>query len=142
MTSRKVSLRAIAALCDELGPDDGVDPRRIRRGRRKRKKDGKARQVSRQAEVTVELTLGALLDDALQGLRVVRVEPAPDSRRLLVVLGPRDGSAEMTEDEAAAAVRKVEGRLRREVARALHRKRAPSLAFGFVGMREGEPHGD
>jgi len=136
MTSRKMSLRAIAALCDEVGPEDGVDPRRIRRRKRGNKSNKKAEQVSRQAEVTVHLTLGALLDDALQELRVVRVEPAPDSRRLRVVVEPRPGHASMTEREAVEAVRRVEGLLRREVASALHRKRAPSLTFAFLGMRE------
>ena len=142
MTSRKVSLRAIAALCDKVGPDDGVDPRRIRRGRARRKKDKKAKQVSRQAEVTVQLALGGLLDEVLQDLRVIRVEPAPDSRRLLVVIGPRNGSTRVTEHEAAGVVQKVERILRREVASALHRKRAPSLTFALVGMREEEGHED
>lgn len=142
MTSRKMSLRAIASLCDEIGPEDGLDPRRSRRGRTGRKKKRKARQVSKEAEVTVRLTLGALVDDAFHDLRVVRVEPAPDSRRLLVVLGPRYGPVGLTEAEATGVVRKVEHRLREEVARALHRKRAPSLTFAFVGMREGDPDGD
>lgn len=137
MASRKMSLRAIAALCDEIGPEDGVDPRRIRRRKRGSKKDKKAKQVSRQAEVTIQLTLGSLLDDALQDLRVVRVEPAPDSRRLRVLLEPRHSRPLMTERDAAEALQKAERLLRMEVASALHRKRAPSLTFAFVGMREG-----
>jgi len=138
MTSRKMSLRAIAALCDEIGPEDGVDPRRIRRRKRGSKKDEKAKQVSRQAEVTVQLTLGTMLDDALEDLRVVRVEPAPDSRRLRVVVEPKTRPPIMTEREAADVVQKVERLLRMEVAAALHRKRAPSLTFAFVGMLEEE----
>ena len=89
MNSRKISLRAIAALCDEVGPEDGVDPRQVRRTPHRRKKDKKAKQVSRQAEMTVQLTLGALLDEALEDLRVVRVEPAPDSRPYVVPRPPR-----------------------------------------------------
>jgi ribosome-binding factor A len=131
-----MSLRAIAALCDEMGPEDGVDPHRIRRRKRGNKKNKKAEQVSRQAEVTIQLVLGALLDDALQDLRVVCVEPAPDSRRLRVLLEPRRGRPPMAEREAAEALRKVERLLRMKVASALHRKRAPSLTFAFVGMRE------
>ena len=142
MNSRKISLRAIAALCDEVGPEDGVDPRQVRRTPHRRKKDKKAKQVSRQAEMTVQLTLGALLDEALEDLRVVRVEHAPDSRRLLVVLGPRGSSTSTTEADAAEVVQKVEQHLRREVAAAIHRKRAPSLTFAFVGMREDERHDD
>jgi ribosome-binding factor A len=138
MTSRKMSLRAIAALCDEIGPEDGVDPRRVRHRKRNTKKDRKAEQVSRQAEVAVRLTLGALFDDALEGVRVVRVEPAPDSRRLRVVLEQTTSPPEMTAREVAQVVERVDRILRMEVASALHRKRAPSLTFAFVGMREEE----
>lgn len=138
MESRKKSLRAIAALCDEIGPEDGEDPRRITRRRAGAKKERKAKQVSKQAEVTVQLAMGALLDEAFRELRVVRVEPAPDSRRLLVVIGPRFDGTRVTEHHAAEIVRKAEPLLRRDVAAALHRKRAPSLVFRFVGMAEGE----
>lgn len=142
MTSRRMSLRAIASLCAVAGPEDGVDPRHGRRKGSGRKKEKKAKQVCKQAEVTVQLALNVLLDEALQDLRVVRVEPAPDSRRLLVVVAPRSGSTRMTEHDAAEVVRKVEGLLRTELASALHRKRVPSLTFAFVGMWEDERHED
>lgn len=145
MVSRKVSLRAIASLCDEIGPEDGVDPRHIRRerlGSGKQRKEQKAKQVCKEAEVTVQLALSALLDEALQELRVNRVEPAPDSRRLLVVLEARSNSTHMTEHEAGEALRKVERRLRMDLASALHRKRVPSLTFAFVGLGEGRANDD
>jgi len=142
MASRKMSLRAVVALCDEIGPEDGVDPRRARRRKSGRKKDRKARQVGRQAEVTVQLSLGALWDEALEELRVVRVEPAPDSRRLRVVVGPGDGATRMTERDAAEVIARIERHLRMAVASALHRKRAPSLTFAFIGMREDDAHGN
>ncbi len=131
MTTRRASLRAIAALCDEIGPEDGVDPRHVRRGRSKEKEGRRrrARQLCSQAEEAVHLAIGCLGDDGLRGLRVVGIEPAPDSSRLLVEVEVEAGDDEEVLGDARKALGRAEGVLRAAVASAVHRKRAPELTF-------------
>ncbi len=135
MTSRRKSLRAIAALCDAIGPEDGVDPRHTRRRPARKKTNRKTQQLCKQIEEALHLAFATLGDDELEELFIVRVEPAPDASRLLVVVAPLDPKSEMTEAEALAALARAGGLLRSAVTSAIHRKRAPGLTFGFA------PHG-
>lgn len=77
-------------------------------------------------------------DVRLDGAWVAAVDPAPGPGRLLVtvVLPLRASAAEM--EEALAALVEQRAALRAEVARAIHRKRVPDLAFRVVleGMNE------
>lgn len=131
-------MKEIASLVDEIGPGDGVDPRHSRRAAsRKGKRSRKAWQLCKQASVALELALYALDDPDLRELRVVRVEPAPDASRLLVVVCPAREST-VTEEAAMSALARAEGALRSAVAKAIHRKRTPTLAFGFVEGLGGE----
>lgn len=133
MKSRRRRLREIASLCDEIGPEDGVDPRRLRRGSKpSSKRNRKTWQLCKQASVAIELALAALRDEELIELRLVRVEPAPDASRLLVVVCPAPSSSTTTEAEALEALQRARGPLRAEVAKTIHRKRAPTLTFAFV----------
>jgi ribosome-binding factor A len=132
MTSRRKSLREIASLVDEIESEDGVDPRHTRRtSSRTIERNRKIWQLCKQAAVALELALYTLDDPELGELRVARVEPAPDASRLLAVVCPARG-ATTTEDSALAALSRAEGPLRAAVAKAIHRKRAPGLTFGFV----------
>lgn len=125
-------MKEIASLVDEIGPEDGVDPRHGRRAAsRKNRRNRKVWQLCKQASVALELALYALDDPELRELRVARVEPAPDASRLLAVVCPARGST-LTEELALAALSRAEGPLRSAVAKAIHRKRAPALTFAFV----------
>ncbi|MGK3963227.1 ribosome-binding factor A [Sorangium sp. So ce118] len=95
----------------------------------------KERQLCRQVQEAVSDALAALQDDVLQGVWVMDVEPAPDASRLAVVVqvGPGTPPAEV-----AARLEKVAGYVRAEVAGAITRKRAPTLAFQVLPP-EGEP---
>jgi ribosome-binding factor A len=132
MKSRRESLRAIASLCDTIGPEDGIDPRHIRRGEPRTRSERKVRQLCKQAEVALHLAFGAVGDIDLNDLLVERVEPAPDASRLLVVVRPSDPESDMTEALALEAVTRAGGLLRDAVSAAIHRKRMPVLTFGFA----------
>ncbi len=97
---------------------------------RTRKANFKALQLGKQVERAVSETLASeWLGDALAGAWVAAVEPAPDAGRLLVtvLLDPRATSADVA--EARAALCAATAVFRSEVARSIHRKRVPELAF-------------
>jgi ribosome-binding factor A len=119
---------------DEIGPEDGVDPKEWHRkpwdvpkaaGR-------KALQLCGQVKGALHAALGACGDPVLQALAVAGVEPAPHTGRLLVVVAvPADGGP--TRTEAAKHLAKAAGLLRAEVAAAINRRRAPELVFDVIG---------
>lgn len=146
MTTEKPvpSRRQMRAVCGEIGPEDGVDPRLPVRARRRPgarrpaasappEPGRKARQLASQ----VFETLGGVLagdtgDDLLGALRVVSVEPAPDASRLLVSLALLPPADAVDPDELRARLARAAGWLRTEVAAAVTRKRAPRLSFRLV----------
>ena len=112
---RSAAADELAKYCGEAGPGDGVDPRDERRPSRRRGPDRKTLQLC----AAVARVLGQLVDG-----RVASVEPAPNAGRLLVTVETDDDP-----DAASAALEAGRGRLRSEVAAAVHRKKAPDLVF-------------
>jgi ribosome-binding factor A len=89
----------------------------------------KAAQLCRQASQALSLALADSSDDLLRELTVVSVDPAPDASRLLVTVAPAASSAAVSPVELLARLDAASGWLRREVASAITRKRAPELMF-------------
>jgi ribosome-binding factor A len=110
-----------------LGPDDGLDPRRLH-DRRTAPTDGgrKDQQLCRQAQHALSATLAGLGDDALHNLTVIAVVPAPHAGRLLVTVAADDP------DHARERLAAAAGRLRTAVAEAVRRRKVPELAFAVV----------
>jgi ribosome-binding factor A len=129
MTIRKISRAELLACCSEPGPGDGLDPRLTRRGPEGRGVGRKALQLCGQVARTLAAVLAESADDVLRDLAVEGVVPAPNSGRLLVTVSPAEPSAA---DEAALRLEAAHGRLRSEVAAAIHRRRAPDLVFRVV----------
>ena len=97
-------------------PDAGVQQR-------------KSLQLCRQVNEALHWVLGAECGDVvLQALRVVSVEPAPSTARLLVTI-EADG---VDRAAAHAHLRKAAGMLRSEVAASICRRRAPELVFRVI----------
>jgi ribosome-binding factor A len=87
----------------------------------------KALQLCRQVEQTLHLALADCADPLLLELLVLRVQPFPDSRRLLVtVQSLSDAAAVLARLQSAGA------RLRRDVAAGIHRKKTPELVFQVI----------
>ena len=117
-------------LCGLLGPDDGVDPRDERRAPRRRGEDRKTLQLCAAVGRVVDSVLsGECGDTRLSACCVADVIPAPNERRLRVIVRPPDGEdpAEVLDTLSRAA-----GRIRGEVSRAIHRKRTPELQFALL----------
>jgi len=104
-----------------------------------KRRDHKTAQLCRQVFRAVSLALAECADDVLRELIVHDVEPAPDASRLLVRVG---FSAAVATDVTGVAdvlgrLGQASGFLRREVATAITRKRAPELLFTFAAGGDG-----
>lgn len=111
------------ALADSLfeTSHDGGAPRRDDRGRARA-----LGSLCREAERAIAYALACVADPALQGLVVRAVTPAPDATRLCIdVVAPLGVDLDAT----SAALVRATGVLRTELARALQRKRTPTLTF-------------
>lgn len=127
---KKPLRKHIRALCADVHEDDGVDPRDLlKKYQEPPKTRRKAQQLCGQVAETLGLVLADSHDDALNGLIVVAVEPAPDASRLLVTLRPSSPEAAFDPVEVLDRLEKASGRLRSEAAAAITRRKAPSLAF-------------
>ena len=98
------------------------------RGRR----DHKTAQLCRQVLRAVSMALADSGDDVLRELVVHDVEPAPDASRLMVSVGFSASAGVSSVVEVLGRLSEASGFLRREVATAITRKRAPELMFTFV----------
>lgn len=131
MSRRHNSADEFDNLAAERGREDGGDPKEFHakpRGGAKRA-GRKAKQLCAQAREALDGALAACGDPVAQAARVLSVQPAPHTGRLLVVLGaPADVSAAAV----AAGVGRAARHLRAEVARAISRRYAPELTFEVI----------
>ena len=126
-------------VADDIDPDDGSDPRRFHDRRRRaipmatpRGPSRKARQLCGQVKDALAGVLAGCGDEVLRNLTVVAVEPAPHSGRLAVTVAVPTPAVPADRARAADRLDAALGRLRREVAAAVHRRRAPELAVRVV----------
>jgi ribosome-binding factor A len=103
-----------------------------RAGQRQRKQH----QLCRQAQIAVEDALASDPDEPLLlELWVEAVEPAPDQRRLRVLLRAPDALQDQM-DAVQEALDAVGPTLRREVSAQINRRRAPDLIFTLLAPGE------
>jgi ribosome-binding factor A len=115
--------------CSDPGPDDGQDPRLDGRGGPRKVANRKALQLCSQAARTLaEVLAGECADRVLRDLVVESVSPAPNSSRLLVTVSLAP-SAVAEASQVLDRLERARGRLRSEVAAAVHRRKAPDLTF-------------
>ena len=123
----------LLALCGQLNEDDNVDPREFFR-KKYRSKDSKALRLCKQVADTLALVFsGHFSDEILQSLEIFSVQPAPSTKRLLVVVRPLHDICDLTTpDLIVEKINAVRGVLRQEIARAICRKRTPTLVFEVI----------
>ncbi len=132
MNIRKISRRELLGSCSDPGDLDGQDPRYDRQtpGRRAGRK---CLQLCGQVARTLAAVLaGECGDDLLRDLVVESVTPAPNAGRLLVTVSLAPSADPALADSAAERLERARGRLRAEVAAAVHRRRVPDLLFRLV----------
>ncbi len=133
MPLSKKKCEQLFTLCGQLNADDAVDPREFFR-KPYRCKDFKALRLCKQVADTLSLVLsGHFADEVLQGLDVFSVQPAPNTRRLRVVVQPsRDICDDVTPEEILHRLAAVSGVLKSAVATAISRRKAPSVVFEIL----------
>ncbi len=129
MSFKKPSRKEMLSACDDVGPGDGTDPRYDFRSPADKARNRKALQLCGQASEALNLALASCGDDVLRDLFIRSVVPAPNSGRLLVTVERSPSSAEVGDAEVLARLQAAAGLLRREVAAAINRRRAPELTF-------------
>ena len=104
-----------------------------------RRRDHKTAQLCRQVFRAVSMALAQCGDDVLRELIVHDVQPAPDASRLLVRVAFSTGVPGGVAGLGALLARldDASGFVRREVAEAITRKRAPELMFALVAPGAG-----
>lgn len=116
----------------DVDADDGLDPRDFfKPEHRPRGASRKAQQLGAQVAETMQQLFAESADAIVQSLQVIEVMSAPDASQLVVLAAPGIG-AQCSAEEATAALARVSGWLRSEVARAITRKRAPRLVFRVI----------
>jgi len=134
---KKPVSREMASLCEEIGPEDGIDPRILFASRARKSFDRKAYQLCKQAAQAIDMALCDLPESSvLRDVSVLRVEPAPDSSRLLVLFGPNLQGPIPGEEAVINALDSEKGHLRDEIAGAINRKKAPALILRFLPIGE------
>ena len=96
------------------------------------RRDKKTEQLCRQVFRRLALALGELDDPLLQGLSVDSVQPEPGGGALVVTVCMPPGAPANDEAQVLTRLDGVAGRLRSEVAAAIHRKRTPRLVFSVT----------
>jgi ribosome-binding factor A len=102
--------------------------------------DHKTMQLCRQVQRALAIALMDCADDLIREFHVEGVRPAPDASNLLVLLGRRPGYASAAPSifDVLERLDRLKGWLRREVTRAITRKRAPELSFMITGGQRHE----
>jgi ribosome-binding factor A len=130
MKFRKPLRNDLLASCSDLSPEDGQDPRTFFRKPSGKVANRKALQLCGQVARTLSGVLaGECGDPVLREVLVESVRPFPDSAHLLVTVVPASFAEAMTAATVLDHLHRAGGLLRREVAAAIHRKRAPQLLF-------------
>ena len=128
---KKQRYQILKQMCGVINEDDAIDPRHYFYNRKKSKnKYRKTYQLCRQVSDTLQLVLNGN-DPILEDLHVVDVVPAPDSRRLLVIVGLAADIVESASHVEAIMDRLNDHvpRLRAEIASVITRRKTPQLLF-------------
>ena len=135
MTRRRRSRERFLELAAETDPDDGTDPKEFHHQKCKdtRSQNRKTFQLCGQVQDALHSILAACADEVLQALQVVKVEPAPHTGRLRVLVAVPPDLPHDIHPKAKRHLNKALGMLRSEVASAIYRRYAPELLFEVIG---------
>lgn len=136
MKKRSHPAPAGRALSDQIGPEDGIDPRLSRRSPPGRAIHRKTWQLCGQVKRTVAEVLASCGDEVLRNLDVLQASPAAGGGRVLVTVQPSSSAEDVEPAEIERHLGRAAGLLRTEVAALIHRRRAPDLVFEVLPRPE------
>ena len=127
---RRPPRQQIELLCGAVGPGDGLDPREDKPEVSGARHSRKTLQLCRQVERALVGILAADSGDPwLSQLSVQAVRPGPHSGRMVATLQVPQG---LDPDTVLAHLGRAAGRIRCELAAAIHRRRVPEIAYCLV----------
>jgi ribosome-binding factor A len=133
MKRKEPSRQNLLSCCDEIRPDDGLDPRIVFRRTSERRTDRKLLQLCSEVARTLSHALTWEAGDSrLSLLQVEAVVPAPNSGRLLVTVSLPEASESVEAGQVLERLGRATGMLRARVAAAITRRRVPELAFRLL----------
>ncbi len=136
MKKQQPMRQSVSNICEHIREDDGLDPRKFFNRTFVRKNSRKGLQLCAQTAETLNIIFGGeLQDDELFGLTVQEVIPKDQNSLTIKVIIP-NGTDVTRANLILRQLRKLSGRLRREVAAAICRKRVPELSFQLVQPEE------
>lgn len=136
MPTRKRPHAAGRDLCAQPHEDDGINPREWTRG--SRDQNGTSRkdlQLCKQVRLAVESALAQWNDSLLMELVVVSTEPAPDARRIRIVLAAPPRLYLERESDLRARLLRAHAFVRAAAAQAVCRKRSPQVLLELVPVQ-------
>jgi ribosome-binding factor A len=137
MKRKKPSRKDLLSSCNEIGPDDGLDPRIFFRKASEKKANRKTLQLCSEVAKTLAYALSwEMGDDLLSLLQVERVAAAPDSSRLLVTVSLQAPPDLVDPARVVERLQQSTGKLRAAVAAAVCRRRVPDLTFRLELRKE------
>lgn len=122
--------------CQSLHEDDGVDPRRYFRSKGSDEAGSKNRRFCGHIAKTLNVILASSGNPVLARLFVVDVLPAPNLRRLEVVIDATQVETGVTGEAIKIELHGGAHYLRSEVGRAIMRKYVPELFFRLASPGE------
>jgi ribosome-binding factor A len=128
MSPRRISRKDLLAGCEQVGPQDGLDPRYDHPHTGRRRPGRKTLQLCAQVAETLAGVLAEQSDDVLRDLMIVSVGPAGGGR-LLVTLAAAPSALVRDRAVLLEHLARAHGLLRNEMASAIHRRKAPDLVF-------------
>ena len=129
--------RLLKQHCGVINDDDAIDPRHYFYNKRKpNRKYRKSYQLCRQVADTLHLVLRDG-DNRLDCASVIDVLPAPDSRRMLVLIRIQPIGEVLSASNIETTMAILQDhipRLRSEIARTINRKKTPQLIFELTKL--------
>lgn len=137
MEKSKQWLSAAKQLCNELGPEDGIDPRYLARQKQGKSRNHKGKQLCKEAKRTLALVLaGEVSDPLLQNLAVDDVVTNDQGEFLWITLKATGNATATKINEIEMRLQSLQGFLRAAVAQSVRRKRVPALKFRVMTATE------
>lgn len=129
--------QSVAQLCLEVGEEDGVNPRVLKKKTACKPKSHKDLQLCKEARRVFSLVLSdAINRTLLHGLQVLSVTPELDGQVLRITVGYDGVNLEVTDSEVIAELKQMQGVFRCALAQAVNRRHTPRLTFVYAGLMQ------
>jgi len=127
----------VLSLCAEIGPEDGIDPRYLKKFTCDKNYDQKSSRLCNEVSKVLSLVLaGDMGNPVLQALQVMNVSTESGGEFLNIRLAHYETHFNVNEQQLISELKRVQGYLRSAISQRINRKRVPALKFTYVGIIE------